>query len=59
MDKITQAITRLFDKHRIVFWYDAKKELRQEYETLLIPGVEVIELHNNEFGVKYHKGASL
>lgn len=54
MDKITQAITRLFDKHRIVFWYDAKKELRQEYETLLIPGVEMIELHNNEFGVKYH-----
>ncbi|MCX6078803.1 MAG: BREX-1 system phosphatase PglZ type A [Chloroflexi bacterium] len=54
MDKITQAITRLFDKYRIVFWYDAKKELRQEYETLLIPGVEVIELHNNEFGVKYH-----
>ena len=53
MDKITQAITRLFDKHRIVFWYDAKKELRQEFENLLIPGVEMIELHNNEFGVKY------
>ena len=35
MDKIAQAITRLFDKNRIVFWYDAKKELRQEYDARL------------------------
>lgn len=53
MDKIAQAITRLLDKHRIVFWYDAKRELRQEYESLLLPGVEMIELHNNEFNVKH------
>jgi len=53
MDKIAQAITRLFDKHRIVFWYDAKKELRQEYASLLLPRVEKIELHNNEFNVKH------
>jgi hypothetical protein len=42
MDKIAQAIARLFDKHRIVFWYDAKKELRQEYESLLLTSVEKI-----------------
>jgi len=53
MDKIAQAITRLFDKHRIVFWYDAKQELRNEFESLLIPGVETIEIKDNEFGVKY------
>jgi len=53
MDKIAQAITRLFDKHRIVFWYDAKQELRDEYESLLLPGVEMVELHNNEFNVKH------
>jgi len=54
MDKIAQALTRLFDKHRIVFWYDAKKELRPEYESLWLAGVEKIELKNNEYGVKYH-----
>jgi len=53
MDKIAQAINRLFDKHRIVFWYDAKKELRPEYESLWLAGVEKIELNNNEYGVKH------
>lgn len=54
MDKIAQALSRLFDKHRIVFWYDAKQELRGEYESLWLPGVEKIELKNNEYEVKYH-----
>ena len=53
MDKIAQAISRLFDKHRIVFWYDAKQELRHEYDSLWLMGVEKIELHNNEFNVKH------
>ncbi len=53
MDKIAQAITRLFDKHRIVFWYDAKKELRPEYESLWLADVEKIELANNEYGIKH------
>ncbi|MEO7841292.1 MAG: BREX-1 system phosphatase PglZ type A [Anaerolineales bacterium] len=53
MDKIAQAITRLFDKHRIVFWYDEKKELRDKYDSLWLAGVEKIELQNNEYGVKH------
>jgi uncharacterized protein (TIGR02687 family) len=53
MDKIVQAILRLFEKNRIVFWYDKKQELRQEYEALSLPSVEKIELKNNEYGVKY------
>lgn len=52
--EIDQAITRLFDKHRIVFWYDEKKELRKEYESLWLPGVEKIELQNDEYGAKFH-----
>ncbi len=36
MGKITQALTRLQEKHRIVFWYDAKKELRGDYETEIL-----------------------
>lgn len=51
--KIHAALTKLFDKYRIVFWYDAKKELRKEFEALSLLGIEKIELNNNEFGAKY------
>jgi uncharacterized protein (TIGR02687 family) len=50
---ISQALTRLFEHHRIVFWYDAKKELRREFEELALPGVEKLELANNEYSIKY------
>ena len=52
-NRITQALTKLFDKHRIVFWYDVKSELRGDYECLDLSGIEKIELTNNEFGIKY------
>ena len=52
-DKISQALSRLFERHRIVFWYDAKQELRNSFEALNILGVEKIELLNNEFGIKH------
>ena len=51
--KITQALSNLFDKQRIVFWYDTRLEFRADFETLELPDVEKIELANNEFGVKY------
>ena len=52
-ERITQALSRLFDRHRIVFWNDVKKELRDAFDGLQLEGVEKIELANNEFGVKY------
>jgi uncharacterized protein (TIGR02687 family) len=52
-DRIAQALTKLFERHRIVFWYDAKRELRQEFEDLALPGIKKQELTNNEYGVKY------
>jgi uncharacterized protein (TIGR02687 family) len=51
--RIQQALGNLFDKQRIVFWYDTRREFRAEFETLVLPGVEKIELANNEFGVKH------
>jgi len=53
VDKVTQAITRLFEKHRIVFWYDAENELRSDFESLSIADVKKIELNRNEYGLKY------
>lgn len=52
-DRIAQALAKLFDRHRIVFWYDAKQELRDDFEALQLPGVEKLELTNNEYGIKY------
>jgi len=53
MNRIEAALSKLFDRHRIVFWYDAKLELRDDFEALSLPGVEKLELNNNEFGIKY------
>ena len=52
-DRIAQALTKLFERHRIIFWYDAKQELRDEFESLELSGVEKLELLNNEYGIKY------
>lgn len=51
--QITHALSRLFDKHRIVFWYDTKQELRGDFEAVSIPDVEKAEIANNEYGLKY------
>jgi uncharacterized protein (TIGR02687 family) len=53
MDKISQALKNIFQKHRIVFWYDSKKELRREFEALELTDIQKIELNNNEFQVKF------
>ncbi|MFC1797421.1 BREX-1 system phosphatase PglZ type A [Pseudomonadota bacterium] len=51
--RLFTALNRLFEKHRIVFWYDAERELRAEYEALSFDNVEKIELNSNEFQIKY------
>lgn len=53
MPRIKNAISNLFQNHRVVFWYDEKRELRQEFEAIHLPGVEKIEIENNEYGLKH------
>ena len=52
-DRIAQALNRLFDRHRIVFWYDTRRELRADFDALELAGIEKLELTNNEFGTKH------
>jgi uncharacterized protein (TIGR02687 family) len=52
-NSIAQALLRLFERHRVVFWYDAKHELRADYYALQLGDIEKLELTNNEFGVKH------
>ena len=53
MSNIQEPLKKIFDRHRIVFWYDTDKELRADYEALDLPDVIKVELDNNEFGIKH------
>jgi len=52
-ERIAQALIKQFDRDRIIFWYDSKQELRDDFESLEIDQVIKIELKNNEFAIKY------
>ncbi len=53
MSDIKDTLNRLFEKHRIVFWYDSKQEMRAEFSELALAGVEKLEIEDNEFGLKH------
>lgn len=53
MSNIHSPLARLFEKHRIVFWFDTDRELRNDFEQLNLAGVEKIDVVNNEFGIKH------
>jgi hypothetical protein len=53
MKEIKQTLQHLFEHHRVVFWYDSRKELRSRFDALDLPGIRKLELQNNQFGVKY------
>jgi hypothetical protein len=52
-DRIMASLARLFDVHRIVFWYDTARDMRGAYDAVDLEGVEKVEIANNEFGLKY------
>ncbi|WP_454623461.1 BREX-1 system phosphatase PglZ type A [Brucella anthropi] len=54
-DRITAGLMRLYEDqgHRIVFWYDAARDLRAAFDAVDLPGVTKVEIANNEFGLKY------
>ncbi|WP_417260653.1 BREX-1 system phosphatase PglZ type A [Celeribacter sp.] len=52
-DRIQAGLARLFEEHRIVFWYDTARDMREAFEAVDLPGVEKVEIANNEFGLKY------
>lgn len=51
MNKIKERLETIFDKHRIIVWYDQDESFRDDFESLDL-NVEKIEINNNEFGVK-------
>ncbi len=53
IENIEKALLNLFDKHRLVFWYDEKQELEDEFAALDLAEIKKIKLENNEFTVKH------
>jgi uncharacterized protein (TIGR02687 family) len=53
-DRIAASLRRLFEENRIVFWYDADRDMRGEFDAADLQGVTKLEIANNEFGLKYH-----
>ena len=45
---IAQVLSKLFEHHRIVFWYDPGQELRGDFEALSLPKIAEIKEHEHE-----------
>ena len=52
MSNIAERLTNLFEKHRLVFWYDGSQEFRADYESLDLGDIEKKVVDGNEFGIK-------
>ena len=53
MNKITEALIKRFESHRVIFWYDEKDEMGEQYTEVNITGVEKINVQGNEFQIKH------
>ena len=51
--QINESINKLFQKHRIIFWYDEKKQFEEHFADLILDDAEAIKIENNEFAIKY------
>jgi len=51
--KLVNAINSHFEKNRLIFWYDDEGSQFDIFEQFQDPGIEKVELENNEFLIKY------
>ncbi len=52
-DKLHNALAARFEDHRIVFWYDDKRELRETFDAVELDGVTKLVMDDKPFGMKY------
>ncbi|MFV0188491.1 BREX-1 system phosphatase PglZ type A [Empedobacter falsenii] len=53
MNKLEETLLQLFQKHRIIVWYDSEKEYEEDIQQANLPSIEIIRVDGNEFTVKY------
>ena len=51
--KVQAALEKLFQQHRLIFWYDGKAEMTGLFQNMQIPGVDKLIIENNEFSLKH------
>ena len=54
MSKVKENIQRLFEKYRIIIWYDGDVHFTAQFEELDLDGVIKQTIQNNEFAIKYN-----
>lgn len=47
MNRIEESLHKIFQDHRVVFWYDDQEKMRDQYEEVSINSVEKLEVNNN------------
>jgi len=52
MIDIEQRLKTIFQKERLVFWYDDNTALKNEFETITLDNITKLVIENNEFGIK-------
>ena len=52
-NKLQAALEKIFQQHRLVFWYDDKAEMSELFESIQLPGIEKLKITNNEFTLKH------
>ena len=50
---IQESLEKLFEDHKVVFWYDAEQSMHEQYQALDLNNVERIKVANNEFEIKH------
>ncbi len=53
MSKIVDSLNKLFEKHRIIIWYDGDQNFTQEFEELQLNNANKLIIDRNEFALKY------
>ena len=54
MSKVKENIQRLFEKYRVIIWYDGDQHFIDQFAELDLDGVITQTIQNNEFAVKYN-----
>ncbi len=49
MNQIEQALSKRFERHRVIFWYDEKQDMAELFQDVALEGVEKIQVNGNPF----------
>ncbi len=50
---LKETLTKYFNNHRVIFWYDENQEFTTEFQEMDIPNVNKIQVQGNEFEIKH------